>query len=75
MADTQSKPDGQDGDKDPTRRPSRYVDFERRLDDLRNDDVILEAQTAQTRRRILAEIRKNRLRGEKRQVDPKHYRL
>ena len=67
--------DDEDGDNGRRYRSSRFLDLEKRMNDLRNDDVILEAQRAQTRRQILAEIRRNRLRGEKRQVDLKHYRL
>ncbi len=51
----------QDGDNDPTHRSSRYVDFVRKMDDLRNDEVIVEAKKAETRYRILAETRQNRL--------------
>ena len=67
--------DDQGGDNGRRYRASRFLDLEKRMNDLRNDDVILEAQRAQTCRQILAEMRKNTLRGEKRQVDSKHYRL
>ena len=73
MGDIECTVGDQDGDNDATHRASKFLDFEKKMDALRNDDVIVEAKKAETRRRILAEMRKNRLRGEKRLVDPKHY--